>query len=88
MEIPTIRVPLPQGDTRQALAGLIGSLAAENAALAALVESERASVAAGGSRQEAESLLESTARLQMVLELLLAQVGGMLARESPADEEE
>lgn len=88
MRIEPITVPLPAGDVRQELAGLIASLAAENSSLAALVESQRAALAAGGSPFGAESLLQSAARLQMVLELLLAEAGGLLARESAADGDE
>lgn len=88
MKIPPITVPLPDGDARRELTGLIGSLAAENSSLAALVESQRAAVKAGGNPFETESLLKSAARLQMVLELLLAEAGGLLARESAEDGEE
>ena len=85
--MPQIRVPLSDDDPRQALAGLIGSLAAESSALAALVEPRRQCPAGDAQeRQGTESLLQSAARLQMVLELLLAQAGQMLAREGDGEE--
>lgn len=81
MQIPRLRVPLPEDDARQALTRLIASLAAESSALADLMENRRRAPADPGGAAETERLLQSAARLQMVLELLLAQAGEMLARE-------
>ncbi len=71
----------PEEDPRQAITALIAALATESAALADLVETRRQLPAGDAdSRQGTENLLGSAARLQMVMELLLAQAGQLLAQ--------
>lgn len=96
---PDNRVPIACVDLHQALTDIVESIAAEDAALGAILSAQDVSVRAvhGASpgigefvsvSESAASLVKSISRLQMLLHLELGEAEEMLQRCAEFDEEE